>query len=231
MNAPASSTSDASTPNPAIAAAPISARTAIYFLALIVGGLAVDLWSKNWIFGALKMPGENPPIWLWEGVFGLRTSLNEGALFGLGQGHGLIFIALSVAAVIGIFYWVFAAGAGRDLWLTTALGLITAGTLGNLYDRLGLHGLKWHFSNGRGHELGDAVYAVRDWLDFALINWPIFNIADSMLVCGAAVLLLHAVLFAEPQAAGSGSTSPSSVNHGSSATLSDAEMSMSRSGT
>jgi lipoprotein signal peptidase len=36
------------------------------------------------------------------------------------------------------------------------------------------------------------VYAVRDWLNFQLINWPIFNLADSFLVCGAALLIWHA---------------------------------------
>jgi signal peptidase II len=53
--------------------------------------------------------------------------------------------------------------------------LILAGTLGNLYDRLVFDG-------------------VRDFLHFYLIDWPVFNIADCCLVCGAFLLLAQAFL-------------------------------------
>ena len=81
-----------------------------------------------------------PPWWLWNGVFGFQTSLNEGALFGMGQGLWPLFAALSVGAAVGIVVWLFPAGAARDWLLTIALALVTAGILGNLYDRLGLPG-------------------------------------------------------------------------------------------
>lgn len=169
----------------------------LWFLGVVLLGVALDLGSKAWIFATLGMPGEKPPIWFWEGVFGLRTSLNEGALFGLGQGQGGIFIAMSLFAIAGIGYWLFCLGAIHERWLTLSLGCITAGILGNLYDRLGCPGLIWNFSSSL-HQAGQPVYAVRDWLDFALIDWPIFNLADSFLVCGAGLLLLHAYLFNEP---------------------------------
>ena len=56
-----------------------------------------------------------------------------------------------------------------------ALGLILAGTLGNLYDRLVFNG-------------------VRDFLHFFWFEFPVFNVADCCLVCGAGVLLTHAFL-------------------------------------
>jgi signal peptidase II len=71
-----------------------------------------------------------------------------------------------------------------------ALALITGGIIGNLYDRLGLPGLRWHAPLERQ---GEAVLAVRDWIHFKLegiIDWPIFNLADTWLVIGAGVLLL-----------------------------------------
>ena len=58
-----------------------------------------------------------------------------------------------------------------------------AGTLGNLFDRLGLHGLL--------SEEGQVEYAVRDFMYIKIINWPIFNFADTYLVTGAIMLLIQ----------------------------------------
>ena len=79
-----------------------------------------------------------------------------------------------VLAGAAILYWLFWRGAAKDRLLCVALGLIMAGTIGNCYDRI----------------VGGQV---RDFIYFELINWPIFNLADSMLVCGAGVLMLQAV--------------------------------------
>ena len=160
------------------------------FCLLAVGGCAVDLWTKHWIFARLGMPHQQPTEWLWPDVFGLTTSLNEGALFGIGQGKVALFVALSVVAAIGILYYLFVVRAASDLLLTVALGLVAAGISGNLYDRLGLPGLVWNGNAGL-HVVGDPVFAVRDWLNFQLINWPIFNLADSFLVCGAGLFIWH----------------------------------------
>lgn len=172
-------------------------RYGIYLSLAIVGCLA-DLATKSWIFRQLGMPGGRT-WWIWEGVFGFQTSLNEGALFGLGQGMVPVFAALSIAAALAIVGWLFVAGAARDLWLTVALGLITAGIFGNLYDRLGLPGLRWNFANAL-HNPGDPVYAVRDWILVMIGDWPWpnFNIADSLLVCGAALLVIHAFRAEQP---------------------------------
>ncbi len=170
----------------------VPASRIVLFLAIVIGGCAVDLATKNWIFAKLGMPYDNPPIVLVPGVFSLTTSLNEGALFGMGQGMTPVFAALSVLAAVGIAYWLFFAGAGHDLWLVCALAAIMAGIFGNLYDRLGLPGLVWSpkFPNA-----GQPVFAVRDWLHFEIrrigFDWAVFNIADSLLVAGAAMLFWH----------------------------------------
>ncbi len=161
------------------------------FLAIAGGGCGLDLLTKHWILPRLGMPHQRPTEWLWEGVFGLTTSLNEGALFGIGQGQVVLFAGLSIVAAVGIAYWLFVVGAASDGLLAVSLALVTAGIFGNLYDRLGLPGLQWDPLQ-RLHPVGTPVYAVRDWLDFHLIRWPIFNLADSFLVCGAGLLIWHA---------------------------------------
>jgi signal peptidase II len=162
------------------------------FVCLLIVGFLADLATKNWIFAKLGMPYENAPIVLVPGVFSLTTSLNNGALFGVGQGMTKAFTVLSILAAIGIFYWLFFAGAGRDWWLTIALASLMAGIFGNLYDRLGLPGLIWQAPDPKA---GQPVHAVRDWLHFEIqkihFDWPVFNLADSMLVLGACMLFWH----------------------------------------
>jgi signal peptidase II len=114
-----------------------------------------------------------------QDIFGFETSLNEGAVFGVGQGLVLFFAFLSVLAAVGIVAWLFIGRAARDAFLTVTLSLVMAGILGNLYDRLGAHGLTWG-GGIPGHQAGSAVHAVRDWIHFQIpaigFDWPNFNL-------------------------------------------------------
>src|SRR6266851_5511869 len=105
--------------------------------------------------------------------------VNQGALFGLGGEYAHLanaaFAGVSVLAAFAILYWSTRRTTARDWSLCAALGLILAGTLGNLYDRVVFNG-------------------VRDFLYFHLIEWPVFNVADCCLVCGAFLLLAQAFL-------------------------------------
>ncbi len=161
------------------------------FFALAIGVCLADLGAKAWMFANPRLPLGGKPWWLWNGVFGFQTTLNEGALFGMGQGLWPLFAALSIGAAIGIIIWLFPAGA-RDWLLTVALAFVTGGILGNLYDRVGLPGLTW--PAGFGHPVGAPVHAVRDYIHVMIGRWPwpTFNLADSALVCGAALLVFHA---------------------------------------
>jgi signal peptidase II len=161
------------------------------FLVVMVVGTTVDLLTKSWIFAKLGMPHTSEPIWVVPKVFSLTTSLNEGALFGMGQGMVTWFAALSVVAALAIIAWVIWGKAAHDWVLCGALGAIMGGIFGNLYDRLGMPGLKWDDPA----RYGETVRAVRDWLHFKIdgvIDWPVFNIADCLLVVGAALLFIHA---------------------------------------
>src|SRR5579864_51021 len=130
---------------------------------LAAGGLASDLLSKSWVFSELGAPHRDSDLsfatdFLWGRFeFRLSTVFNKGALFGIGQGFSWLFALLSIVAVAGILYWLFVRGHARSWWLTITLGLILAGALGNLYDRLHLHG--WTKPDGQPQ------YGVRDFLD------------------------------------------------------------------
>lgn len=158
------------------------------FLVLSPLLLTWDLLSKWLVFSTLGYPHRQSDswfVWLWgKDVFRLMTSFNHGALWGMGQGYSAIFAILSIVAAVAVVYWLFFARGARSLWLTVSLAFVMAGTLGNLFDRLGLHGL-------RDELTGQIEYAVRDFLYFQVINWPIFNFADTFLVTGAIMLLIQ----------------------------------------
>ena len=110
-------------------APPLPGNRYVLFLLIAGGGCALDLATKSWIFARLGMPRTQPTWWICDEAFGFQTSLNEGALFGMGQGWVALFSGLSMAVVPCILYWLFVTRAARDLLLTVALSLITAGIL------------------------------------------------------------------------------------------------------
>jgi len=165
-------------------------RSWLGFVMLASISAAMDLVTKSIAFARLGMPGQSPGFTLMPGILTLETNLNEGALFGMGQGFGLAFAGVSMVAIGGILAMMARRATRDDALLVTALGLIIGGIVGNLYDRLGIPGLVWHAPPSR---VGEPVRAVRDWIHFVLpgvIDWPIFNLADTWLVIGAGLILL-----------------------------------------
>lgn len=167
------------------------------YLGLAILGCAADLITKHYVFAHPQL-FRGSEWWLWEGHIGIQKSLNEGALFGMGQGKASLFALFAFVALAAIPVWLFRFGAARDLLLTIALGCVTGGICGNLYDRLAWHGLKWSDFLPEGRD--EPVHAVRDWI---LLQWnpdwvwPNFNIADMLLVGGAMLLLYQAYAFSE----------------------------------
>jgi len=177
----------------------IPPRRMVWFFALATFGCLADLLSKHFVFSHPEMY-HGSEWWLWQGHIGFQKSLNEGALFGLGQGNVWFFATLSISAAIAIPVWLFRFRAAQDPWLTTALGCILGGILGNLYDRMGLSGLQWdRFNPARA---GEHVYAVRDFILFQWDErwvWPNFNVADALLVLGAGFLMIQSLLASNSQ--------------------------------
>ena len=182
-----------------------SARAWAVLLATFALALALDLWTKDWAF---RTVADRPVTLRYEDVAGnpsyslpwhagvravppdlldFRLVLNHGAVFGIGQGRGALFIAFTVLAV-GTALWVFGRHtSSRSHMSHVGLALVLAGGIGNMVDRV-------------------SVGAVRDFLHlfprrelpFGL-HWPggsdewfpwVFNVADTELIAGMCLLML-----------------------------------------
>lgn len=157
-----------------------------------------DLYTKETVFAEVGYPhqadGEAVSVFGTGISFRYFTTFNHGALWGMGQGFTWGFATLSFIAIGFILYWLFIRGhASASRWLTVSLAMIMGGTLGNLYDRMALHGAR--------NEFGDLEYAVRDFLHFKLwsYDWPIFNYADVFLVSGAVMLAVYTLFLEETE--------------------------------
>ena len=173
---------------------PIPATRHLLFWTIALLGCTADLWSKHYMFSQPDLRA-HAVRWVWEGHAGFQLSLNEGALFGMGQGRVWIFAIFASAAVVAIPCWLFLFGAARDRAVTIALGCILGGVVGNLYDRVGLPGLQWSDwdpnREGTVHAVRDFILVVRHWPPRDQFDvWPNFNIADALLVCGAISLFI-----------------------------------------
>lgn len=173
------------------------ARKRPWGLFLLVGlaGAGVDIESKNLALAKVPAGGEHVVI---RGYFSIRHDYNEGIVFSQFQKAGklwLVVTLVSVPVVAGLF----AFAKTRRSFLTVSLGLILGGTLGNLYDRV-------FFGK------------IRDFLRFiydAHHSWPVFNLADSLIVAGAVLLSIEMVFFDRKRAAApppAASVSPPSEN-------------------
>jgi signal peptidase II len=162
----------------------------LLFATLVAAGASADLISKELVFQWRGIPGQLPPYWIIEPYFGIETAVNQGALFGMGQGQGWFFSLMSIFALLGICVWMFYFRAAKSRWLLVAMGLVTGGILGNLYDRLGIPNMPDPYRGG-----------VRDWILFRYQDWiwPNFNIADSVLVAGAIMLGVHSIFLSKSE--------------------------------
>jgi signal peptidase II len=136
----------------------------LYAIAGIAYGL--DRLTKVWVERTLA--GE-PPLEVIPGILSFNYTTNSGGAFGLGRSAPWLFAAatIAVSAVIVVVSWRL-----TRLPLAIALGLILGGALGNLTDRaVNGTGLSGH---------------VTDFIDFQV--WPIFNLADTVIVVGAFLL-------------------------------------------
>ncbi|MEC2128211.1 MULTISPECIES: signal peptidase II [Brevibacillus] len=140
-----------------------------YLIAVII--IALDQWTKQLVLKHMER-GESIP--LIADVFHLTSHRNMGAAFGILQNQRWLFIIITLAVVVGIIYSLIRIGKKQPR-VSLALSLVLGGAVGNFIDRA---------------TTGQVV----DFLDFTLINFPIFNVADMAITIGVVVLLLDVLL-------------------------------------
>jgi signal peptidase II len=167
------SATDALTPISS-AARHVGAGTAewLALTAVAIAAIAADQLTKHIVASQLALGDEVKVI----GPLSIHHVQNSGIAFGLFSSATPVVIVLTAVA-IGWMLLFFARSGARHPVLPVALGLVIGGSISNLVDRVRL-----------GH--------VTDFVDLRF--WPAFNLADSFIVVGVAILLLTLVAADRP---------------------------------
>ncbi|WP_225992288.1 signal peptidase II [Actinomadura montaniterrae] len=140
-------------------------------IAVALAALAADIVSKTIVVATLQ---DRAPVRLLGGLLKLRETRNSGAAFSIGTGYTIVFTVIACGVVVAILR---TARNLRSLPWAVCLGLLLGGAIGNLLDRLfrAPAPLKGH---------------VVDWIEFP--HYPVFNLADSAIVCGGILAVVLA---------------------------------------
>ncbi|MEF2964650.1 signal peptidase II [Paenibacillus sp. M1] len=145
----------------------------IYFVIALILFL-IDQGTKYLIATGLTI-GEQIPV---IGNFFLITShRNTGAAFSILEGQRWFFIVVTTVVVIGIVWYLLKIKSGANKLLPTALSLVLGGAVGNFLDRA---------------LTGEVVDFLQ--FNFGSYTFPIFNVADSCIVVGVALIVLDSLL-------------------------------------
>lgn len=133
--------------------------------------LVLDIWTKRW---ALEALAGGRRIDLFGGLVPLTLAYNRGAAFGISIGDDprWFFVPVTVLA-LALLAVLYVQAHRSDHLRLLSLALVMAGAIGNLIDRL-----RWE----RG------VVDFVGPLDLGFMHWPIFNVADMAISCGAVLL-------------------------------------------
>ena len=150
-------------------------RDYIVYASILLGGIIIDQLTK-WLAVKYLIPvGSVSLIRFGEvQVLNLTYVENTGAAFGMLKNAPWVFNTVSVVAIVVMLGYLFLGHAESKL-SGIALAMLVSGGIGNMIDRATLH------------------YVV-DFIDFRLINFAVFNGADSFVCVGAGLLVLALVL-------------------------------------
>jgi lipoprotein signal peptidase len=151
---------------------PTRPRRVGLLLAVAAFVLAADVISKAIVVARMA---DHPPIRLLGGLLTVTLTRNGGAAFSIGTSMTIFFTAIAVGVIV---YILRTARNLRSIGWAIALGLLLGGATGNLVDRIFRAPAPF-----QGH--------VVDWIE--LPHWPVFNLADSSIVCAGVLVVLLAL--------------------------------------
>lgn len=138
----------------------------VLYALIIVSGIGLDQLTKFLTVKFLEV-GETSPII--EGIIHFTHVQNRGAAFGMLADAPWVFNILSTIMILGLSAFLFL-GMSPNLWYSVSIAMIVSGGIGNMIDRLSLR------------------YVV-DFIDFRIINFAVFNVADSIVCIGAGMMI------------------------------------------
>lgn len=144
----------------------------MFYIFIIVLLTGIDQWTKYLAETQLKPIDTIPLV---HDLFHLTYARNTGAAFSILRDKQVFLILVTTIVVVALICYLIKILKTGEAALKLSLAFIIGGALGNLIDRVRLN-------------------YVTDFLDFTLINYPIFNFADVFVVSGVAILL-YMVLF------------------------------------
>ncbi len=147
----------------------------LFVLSLALGLYALDQLTKWLVVRHFEFGSARPVI---DNFFDLVYFGNTGAAFSMFRDGNAFFIGLSAVTLV-VLIVLFLRGAFAGRWMQTGLGLLFAGILGNLTDRL-VH----------GHVVDFLLFDLH--VPFAN-PWPAFNVADSCICIAAGLFIIHSI--------------------------------------
>jgi len=147
-------------------------RRIAVLLGVAVTVLVTDIITKAVVVATLSDRG---PVRLLGGLLKLRVTRNPGAAFSIGPSLTVVFAVIAVGVIVFILR---TSRRIQSLAWAVTLGLLLGGATGNLTDRV---------LRAPGPFRGYVV----DWIQIP--HWPVFNVADSCIVCGGLLAVFLAV--------------------------------------
>lgn len=154
--------------------AKLSWKHIITGLAIIIASFIADQLSKAYIISIYSETGKQFHTVI-ENFFYISHVRNTGAAWGILDGNTIILVWGTGIVLLALFCFLFLT---NRMGLTVPVAMIVGGGLGNLYDRI--------FRDG-----------VVDFLDVYIFgyDYPVFNVADAILVCGVILLMVYILFF------------------------------------
>ena len=143
----------------------------VILIAVIAAVIGLDQLTK-WLTVVNLEEYESFPVW--QDVFHFTYVKNTGMAFGMLKDHRWVFMVFSTIAIIALIIYLFRFRP-ESRWMQVSMAMIIGGGIGNMIDRVFLG------------------YVV-DFIDVTLINFAVFNIADSFVCIGAGIMILCLVL-------------------------------------